>query len=234
VLTDDLLELQRIDTTADQLSHRRAHLPERTAASEANTRLNGERTRRAQAVSRDGELELSIGAMERDSETLTAQRSRLETQLRTVIAPREAEALMHELETIAARRDELDDQELACLEEQSALADEVSRLDAALPELEAASAAAGAALRAADASIAEELAGLASGRAELVGRLDAGLLDRYERLRARFGGVAVARLEGTRCGGCHLDLSTSELDAVKAVDAGEFADCPQCGRLLVP
>jgi predicted nucleic acid-binding Zn-ribbon protein len=46
--------------------------------------------------------------------------------------------------------------------------------------------------------------------------------------------VAVARLEGTRCGGCHLDLSTSELDAVKAVGAGEFADCPQCGRLLVP
>ena len=26
----------------------------------------------------------------------------------------------------------------------------------------------------------------------------------------------------------------SELDAVKHVGAGEFADCPQCGRLLVP
>jgi predicted nucleic acid-binding Zn-ribbon protein len=46
--------------------------------------------------------------------------------------------------------------------------------------------------------------------------------------------VAVAKLDGSRCSGCHLDLSRSELDAVKHVGAGEFADCPQCGRLLVP
>ena len=36
-----------------------------------------------------------------------------------MIAPREAEALMHEIETIDARRDELDDRELEHLEEQS-------------------------------------------------------------------------------------------------------------------
>ncbi len=65
-------------------------------------------------------------------------------------------------------------------------------------------------------------------------RLDAGLVDRYERLRARHGGVAVARLEGARCGGCHLDLSTAEVEAVRAVEPGTFADCPNCGRLLVP
>ncbi len=64
--------------------------------------------------------------LERDGDALTAQRSRLEAQLRTVVAPREAEALMHELETIGHRRDELDDQELAYLEEQSELADEVA------------------------------------------------------------------------------------------------------------
>ena len=65
-------------------------------------------------------------------------------------------------------------------------------------------------------------------------RLDAGLLSRYERLRERFGGVAVARLEGTRCGGCHLDLSTAEVAEVRAAGPGQFADCPQCGRLLAP
>ena len=159
---------------------------------------------------------------------------RLEAQLRTVVAAREAEALMHELETIAHRRDELDDQELAYLEEQSELADEVARLDTDLPELEASSAATGAALKAVEASIAEELATLAAGRTELAARLDGTIIQRYERLRERFGGVAVARLEGTRCGGCHLDLSTSELGDVKAVGSGELAECPQCGRMLVP
>ena len=141
---------------------------------------------------------------------------------------------MHELETIAHRRDELDDQELAYLEEQSQLADEVVRLDAELPELEATAAAAAAALRSVEASITEELATLAAGRAELVARIDGTLLQRYDRLRERLGGVAIARLEGARCGGCHLDLSTSEVGDVKAVGSGQLAECPQCGRMLVP
>ena len=49
--------------------------------------------------------------------------------------------------------------------------------------------------------------------------IDAVHVERYERLRARFGGVAVARLDGKRCGGCHLDLSRGELDEVRAVGA---------------
>ena len=71
MLTDDLLELQRIDTTADQLTHRRAQLPERTPRREAEAR-RWPRTAAgaAQAVSRHEELELSIGALERDGEAL--------------------------------------------------------------------------------------------------------------------------------------------------------------------
>ncbi|MET0324481.1 MAG: C4-type zinc ribbon domain-containing protein [Ilumatobacteraceae bacterium] len=234
MLTDDLLELQRIDTTTDQLTHRRAHLPERAASTEASGQLRANRQRRAAAVARDGELEQAIGGLERDGEALTTHRTRLEAQLKTVIAPREAEALMHELATIAERRDALDDQELGFLDEQSELAGEVARLDDAVPELEAAATAAAATLAAAEASITAELTELATERAGLVGGLDAAALERYEFLRSRLGGVAVAKLDGSRCSGCHLDLSRSELDAVKHVGAGEFADCPQCGRLLVP
>ena len=131
VLTDDLLELQRLDTLADQLAHRRANLAERTAATAAADALAEHRRRRAAGAERSEELELAIDALERDGEQLAAQRARLEAQLKTVIAPREAEALMHELATIAERRDELDDQELAHLEEQSTLADAVAALDAA-------------------------------------------------------------------------------------------------------
>ena len=138
---------------------------------------------------------------------------------------------MHELETIAGRRDELDDQELGQLEEQSELADAIARLAAAQPEVESAAATSHAALAAAEAAIDGELAGIGPAREEVVARLDAAHLARYERLRARLGGVAVARLDGSRCNGCHLDLSTAELDDVRAV---ELADCPQCGRMLVP
>jgi uncharacterized protein len=233
-LTDDLLELQGIDTTLDQLNHRRSHLSERDTAAAADAALRRAEQHRGELAARVDELDVAISALETSGQTLTAQRTRLEGQLKTVIAPREAEALMHELAALAQRRDELDDEELARLEEQSTVADELVALDGQLPELQARAEAARTALAAAEAVVYEELARSSEARSEVVARIDAGLLARYDRLRARLGGVAVARLEGSRCGGCHLDLSTAELAEVRSAGPGEFADCPQCGRLLVP
>ncbi|MET0145735.1 MAG: C4-type zinc ribbon domain-containing protein [Ilumatobacteraceae bacterium] len=234
MLTDDLLELQRLDTTTDQLGHRRRELPERAAATEAAASRRANRSRRAAIGVRDEELELAIGALERDGQALVTQRTRLEAQLKTVIAPREAEALMHEMATIAERRDALDDQELTFLDEQSELAGEAARLDDALPGLESAASATAAALAVAEATIDAELADIATSRAAQAAALDPSVLSRYEQLRSHLGGVAVAKLDGTRCSGCHIDLSRSDLDDVKRVPPGEYTDCPQCGRILVP
>ncbi|MFP5489581.1 MAG: C4-type zinc ribbon domain-containing protein, partial [Acidimicrobiia bacterium] len=60
------------------------------------------------------------------------------------------------------------------------------------------------------------------------------LLKRYDRLRTNHV-VAAASLAGSRCDGCHLDLSAAEVDEVRATAASAdgVAECPQCGRLLV-
>jgi uncharacterized protein len=234
VLVDDLLELQRVDTTLDQLAYRRAHLPERDVAAGAESAVTVAERRRRELTTRNDELDAAVEGLEREGGVLTAQKSRLEAQMKTVIAPREAEALMHELETLAHRRDELDDRELAHLEEQSTIADELVTVDGQLPELRARLDDARGALAAAEAEVDGDVAELGAARSAVAARIDGGLQRRYEQLRARFGGVAIARLEGSRCGGCHLDLSTTELADVRAVPAGEMAECPQCGRLLVP
>ena len=234
MLVDDLLELQRVDTTLDQLAYRRAHLAERGEAAGAASAMEVAERRRGQITARNDELDAAIDGLEREGSTLTAQKSRFEAQMKTVVAPREAEALMHEIETLAQRRDALDDQELAYLEEQSALADELATLETQLPELRSRLDEARGNLAAAEAAVDGEVAELGAARSTVAARIDGGLQRRYEQLRARFGGVAIARLEGSRCGGCHLDLSTTELAEVRAVPAGEMAECPQCGRLLVP
>ncbi|MGH9269647.1 MAG: zinc ribbon domain-containing protein, partial [Ilumatobacteraceae bacterium] len=107
-------------------------------------------------------------------------------------------------------------------------------LDGARPGLAASTDEAAAALGAAEGGVDAELASWRAERDIVAGRIDAAMLDRYDRLRARFGGVAVGALDGARCSGCHLDLSAAELEAVRATPHGELADCPQCGRLLVP
>lgn len=229
-----MLALQRLDTSIDQAVYRHAHLAEREAAAVATKALADAERRRSAIDVRDAELDQAVAALERDAADGQQHRVRLEGQLRMVTSIRQAEALEHELAALAARRDELDDQELAHLEEQSTLSAERDALDAARPRLAAAAHEAAAALGAAEGAVDAELASQRAERDVVAGRLDPSVLDQYDRLRARFGGVAVGALDGTRCSGCHLDLSAAELEAVRATPAGELADCPECGRLLVP
>jgi predicted nucleic acid-binding Zn-ribbon protein len=234
LLTADLLALQRLDTAIDQDLYRRDHLAERAAAATAADALAAADRRRVAIDVRDAELDEAVAELERQGATLQQQRARLEGQLRTVTSARQAEALEHELAALAAHRDELDDQELGHLEEQSALAAETTELDGGRPGLAAAAESAAEALAAAERELDAALTARRTERDELAGRLGAGISARYEQLRARFGGVAVGALEGSRCSGCHLDLSSAELEAVRATPEGEVADCPQCGRMLVP
>jgi predicted nucleic acid-binding Zn-ribbon protein len=228
-----LLALQAVDTQADQLGHRREHSPLRDDLATAATAMRRWEQQRAALQSRIDELGSSIEAAEHRGAELLAHRVRLERQMKTVIAPREAEALMHEMATLTEQIDELDGQELESMEEQSALDD---RLAAHLGEEAArreAQRLADDALAAEVGDIDRELADLAVRRADLRTALSADLLATYDRKRAALG-VAVARLVGKQCQGCHLELSAAEIDTVKAeaADTG-VTDCPDCGRLLI-
>ncbi|MFV0308068.1 MAG: zinc ribbon domain-containing protein [Desertimonas sp.] len=233
-MSDDLLELQRLDTQADQLRHRRSRLPEREAADAAAVALARVSQRTDELRRRDEDLAAAIASLEHDSEQLTAHRERLEAQLKTVIAPREAEALMHEIDGLTQRRDELDERELEHMEEQGANAEELAALAASTPDLQSSADAAASVAAAAEGVVDGDLATGETARAEIVGRVDADVLADYERRRQHFGGIGLARLDGRRCTGCNLDLSPAELDQVRATPSGQWTDCPECGRMLVP
>ncbi len=234
MLSDDLLELQRLDSAIDQLTYRRSNLAERAAADAASAALARTTQQISELIARQVALNEAIEQAEHLGSELTTQRERLQAQLRTVSSPREAEALTHELDTLAARRDELDDAELANLEEQAQVVDDLTTAHRAEIELSEGAERSTADLAAAEAAIDQQLADLTVQRSDAVAGVEGGPLADYEERRARHGGVAVATLEGRRCGGCHLDLSAFELDAVKATPAGEYTDCPQCGRMLIP
>lgn len=232
MLTDRLLELQEIDTATDRLEHRRSTLPERAALDEA---LAAQRTwagEEARMQARLDELGAVIERAEADSAEIDAARTRLQAQLRTVIAPREAEAIQREMATLDQRRGELDDVGLEALEEQAVLDDDLVAHRAQSGSIHDAVAAAEEAHRAAVAELDAEAAELAARRAPLHDDLDPSLQARYDRLRGHLG-VAVSRLVGHRCDGCHLDLSPAEVDQLKATPADELAACPQCDRILV-
>ncbi len=228
-----LIALQEIDSALDAIANKRPRLPELAAHQSATTALKLLRASIAAAQGRVVAAQSAIEAAEHASAELTKKRTRLEAQLKTVIAPREAEALMHEIATINAQRGGLYDDELAAFDALGEGETELAARHEELPGCESALADALATLNAAAAGLDAEAADLAAHRVAAVAQLSADDLTHYQQVRAQFGGVGVARLQGSHCSGCHMDLSPAEIDGVKAAPAGEASECPQCGRILV-
>lgn len=218
---------------ADQLTHRREKFAEREQVRATRNEMIRWDQARTLLRQRIDQLGTQIEQSEADSHEIDEHRTKLQAQLRTVIAPREAEALQSEIDTLTARRSELDDTELSAMEEQTRLEDELAVLLGQEESLRGALLNADAALSAAEGDIDGELARIAERLDGLRANVDPAVLKRYDRLRGHFV-VAAATLSGSRCEGCHLDLSAHEVDDVKdEIQAAGVADCPQCGRLLL-
>jgi len=79
-----------------------------------------------------------------------------------------------------------------------------------------------------------QLSEIVAGRDALAVSLPESLLNEYNRLRSRLGGIGAARLVHGMCSGCNLALSATELDRLRHTSATELVHCDQCGRILVP
>lgn len=227
-----LLQLQGLDTAADQAQHRKANLAEReTLKSVAESVIAWEK-RCTELTALISSAEDAIARAEQQSDAVDVKRSRLHEQLKTVIAPREAEALQHEIAVLDEERSTLDEEALIKMGEQSSAEDEVSALQAQEADFREQASAATTALTEVEAAIDAGLTEIARQREQLISALPEALIGRYEQVRAKLG-VAAAMLTGSQCEGCHLDLSPAEVDDVRRSPADAIPDCPQCGRLLV-
>ena len=127
-MSHPILELQAAETMADQLKHRREKMAERDQVQAARNELIRWYQSRTLMHQRLDELGSKIEQSEVDSHEIDEHRTRLEAQLRTVIAPREAEALQSEISGLVTRRSELDDVELTAMEEQTRIEDDLTAL----------------------------------------------------------------------------------------------------------
>jgi uncharacterized protein len=230
--TEQLLAMQALDSALDDCANRRTRLAERETLSAARARLaaanaalKGATAQATAATARIEELE-HLGAA-RDT-----KKARLNAQLKTVIAPREAEALMHEIATLDAERSVADDEELTLMDAVEAADAAASEARAQIADGESDVASATASLADAEASIDAEVATLSSQRADLVAEVPAAVVNRYEALRKTSGGIAITRIAAGRCGACHLDQSRSTIEALRSGGEGATVECEQCGRLL--
>lgn len=227
-----LLRLQGIDTAIDQARHRKSHLDEQRLLEQASAELAAWTRKHLELASIVDDATKVLASCEARTDDIDTSRQRLEQQLRTVIAPREAEALQHEIANLATERSELDETALEAMERQAEAEDAMNELTSGESSIRDAVEQAQRQLEAVLHALDESIAALEIDRRTLTVHLPESLLAQYERIRSK-NGVAAARLNGVRCDGCHLDLSAAEVDEVRAADERTVPECPQCGRLLV-
>jgi predicted nucleic acid-binding Zn-ribbon protein len=230
-----LLAIQDQDTAVDQLEHRRSHLPEREAVAAHAGTVAGVEAERAEGEVRKAELDRNLKRLQDEVASLEARIAEVTRTLHSgaVTVPRELQALQHEQESLRRRQDHLETEELELMEELDPLAEELAGLDRRLEDLAAEGERLDEALLTAEVQVEEELTLVTARRQDAASEVDADLLATYEDLRTRLGGIAVARLVGSVCGGCHLGLSAVEVDRIKKQPPDALVHCDECGRLLV-
>jgi predicted nucleic acid-binding Zn-ribbon protein len=230
-----LLDLQAHDTVADQHRHRRANLPERaqlTAAERDLTALDADIAR--VTTERD--------ALAREQKRIEADASAIEAKARaedqrlysgSVTAAKELQSIQEEIAALRRRQGALEDEVLELMVQIEPLDAELDTLGQRRAERDGAAQVVRDRIAELEAEIDAALDVVAAERAELVAGVSAEVLNEYETLRKRLGGIAVAKLEAGSCRGCHLHLSAVELDRIKKLPRDEIVHCEECGRILV-
>ena len=233
-MTVPLLALQDLDVAIDDLRRRLGVLPERAAAPELNERRH---KHEAAIVDLAAQLE-KLAAEEADVEatlaTTEARAKSLDDALRAPgSATRDAQAIIHEIDHLKAQAAELEEAGLQLLEQRDGVLAQQAEQRRVLDTVAAEIPGVLAAIATAEGDAGTELAALEAQRNEIAATVEPAALATYDRLRERLGGVAVARVQNGACTGCHLALSSADLDQFNHLTAGQHATCEQCGRLLI-
>ncbi|MGB6057079.1 MAG: C4-type zinc ribbon domain-containing protein [Microthrixaceae bacterium] len=231
----DLLEVQKLDTEVDQLTHKRLTLEERnlkTAAeaqlAEANALLDGLQGELKTITSAQKEAEDHASLLE---DKATAVNAALYDG--SVTSHKELEALQSELAQLKTNQNDFEERALACMEQAEPVTEQIAAQQAVISGIESSITDLGERIVVAEAEIDAHIADIAARRVAAVDAVDEALLVVYAKLRHLPGGIAVAELVGARCGGCHLEIPSGELEAIRHATDPTSATCPECGCLLV-
>jgi predicted nucleic acid-binding Zn-ribbon protein len=229
----DLLAVQTTDIAISQAKHRITHLQEtkdRDVAKSALAEID------AQLALCDAEIASAtaeILKVDRLSHEYDDKLIKLNKQLKTVIAPREAEALQHEIATINSERSALDDRELELMGVVEVSEVRKNEIGPMQTSAQSALASATMALSSAKQKIDAEIVALTEQRSAQALVVPASLISTYEAKRKHRPDGAVCRLTGPTCGSCHLDVSQSEINLMRAMPVDELPECPHCGSFIV-
>ena len=236
-MADPLLAIQELDLAADALRKKRETLPERDALQRCQKDLQtiegvlGTAQARSQEISQSEE---KIGAA---VSKLAEESKKAELELYSGSRKGRDAVAEHEQaqEERKAKQAELEEQEMALLEEIEGVEETIEKHTALRGENRERSAQLQAAIAKAEAEVDAELAELAGKKQIESESVDATLLAAYEQARTkpRLAGRGAAKLVDGTCGVCRVTLPVMENKRLLEAAASAVIFCPNCKRVMV-
>lgn len=229
-----LLDVSEIDKRLSQLDFQRTHLPEAIALNEVNARARDLHVRSVELASELVELRDAVTKAEIDVEQVEVRMAKDQALLDagSISDSKQLLELQHELENLEKRKRELEDIELEALalveECQNNLHDIQTQSVAADEELENAKSVLEQSIHALD----QEIQTLHTKRTANLDSLDENLRNLYVKIKTDRA-IGAAKLNGSKCDSCHLELRGAELSDIKKLPVTELVRCPECSVILI-
>ena len=232
---DDLLVVQELDTAIDQLRYRRQTLPVLSSLEQVGLRVGEVSAVRDEVAGRLHRVRAEQKEAEDHAALIEDKARAVDASMYdgSVVAHKELESLQAELAQLRLRQGDYEDTALELMERAEPIEAELAEHDGVLAGLEAERDVLDSQLIVEAAEIDAEIDRLVDERGAAAGAVPEELMTAYEPLRSSLGGVAVARLIGSRCEGCHLELPSAELEEVRRAPEDAVVHCPECMRILV-
>lgn len=227
-----LLQLQEHDVSLLRLRRKRSQLAQIQQLVDLEQQATSAKERYMSQQRQLDTLNAEISRLENDIETVRARRERDTDLMLHSSSPKEATTLQNELETLAHRKDELEDREIVLLEQQELAQTAFDEAAQVLASVDHQRAALIASLKTDQEAIDREIQLVTQDRKLVAAELQRDLLDHYESLRSKTA-IAVARLRGKVSEASNLELAPAELSDIAEAPADELVYCPHTGAILV-
>lgn len=226
-----LLEIAELDRKLLRADHARTTPAEGPRIKELAAQRQEQLRELTQLTGALEDARAELARLESDVHLAEQRRDRDAERLATTSSPKDAQALEHELASLAKRLSDLEDAELEVMARVEDAENAVAAQQAVIDQTTVEGTALTTTAKASMAAAATEHEQLSRDRAALAGSIPAELLADYERRASR--GIGVGLLRRGTCEGCQMLLSGTDLSKIRHAGADEVLSCPECGGILV-
>jgi predicted nucleic acid-binding Zn-ribbon protein len=225
-----LIELQAVDFRLIGIRERLARFPKQLAEVEARVTAARQKVATAKESLLTGQKERKTYEM--DVEQWKERAKKYRNQSGEVKTNEAYRALLHEIENAEREVASAEDRLLERMVSGEEYDRQVKVAEASVKEIEAAANKDRQAIQAEYNATQKELSAAEAARAAARAAVPEDLVDHYERIAKRHGGIALAEIRGEGCGQCGVHIRPHVIQLLRRDNNEEFFHCETCTRIL--